>query len=198
MFLPEESHRQRNLAGYSPYGHRVRHSWGLSTHARIWLDFRSGKSMQTGELCRLSARTLQYLDRGGTSKGNLQGMASRVGGKPTTGGFQEQVKKKAGFCFWNYTKPPQPCTENNCKSWTQFKKQLFEGTGEQREASGKCMLAWRRGDRELCEEGSISLACRQKLNPIHAVHPVAVRASSGKLVLFSWGKVKLTKVKGRG
>ena len=131
--------------GYSPYGHRVGHSWGLNTHAQIWLDFRSRKSMQTGELCRLSARTLQYLDRGGTSKGNLQGTASRVGGKPTTGGFQEQVKKKAGFCFWNYTKPPQPCTENNCKSWTQFKKQLFEGTGEQREASGKCMEKGRQG-----------------------------------------------------
>ena len=25
VFLPEESHRQRSLAGYSPRGHRVRH-----------------------------------------------------------------------------------------------------------------------------------------------------------------------------
>ena len=156
-------------------------------HARIWLGFWPRKSMQIGELCRRSSRTRQYLDMGGTSKGNSEGTASRVGGKATTGGFQEQVKKKAGFCFWNYTKPPQPCTENNCKSWTQFKKQLFEGTGEQREASGECMLAWRRGDRELCEAVSISLACRQKLNPVHAVHPVAVRASSGKLV-FSVGE----------
>ena len=25
VFLPEESHRQRSLAGYSPWDHRVRH-----------------------------------------------------------------------------------------------------------------------------------------------------------------------------
>lgn len=59
------------------------------------------------------------------------------------------------------------------------------------------MLAWRRGDRELCKQVSISLAFSLKLNPIYAVRPVAARASRGKLVL-SWGKVKLTKVKGIG
>ena len=60
------------------------------------------------------------------------------------------------------------------------------------------MLAWRRGDRELCKQVSISLAFSLKLNPIYAVHPVAARASRGKLVLLSCGKVKLTKVKGMG
>ena len=27
VFLPGESHRQRSLVGYSPWGHRVRHEW---------------------------------------------------------------------------------------------------------------------------------------------------------------------------
>ena len=27
VFLPEKSHRQRSLVGYSPQGHRVRHDW---------------------------------------------------------------------------------------------------------------------------------------------------------------------------
>ena len=32
VFLPGESHRQRSLVGYSPWGRRVRHDWVTNTH----------------------------------------------------------------------------------------------------------------------------------------------------------------------
>ena len=32
VFLPAESHRERSLAGYSPWGHRVRHDWSDLAH----------------------------------------------------------------------------------------------------------------------------------------------------------------------
>ena len=37
-FLPGESHGQRSLAGYSPWGHRVRHSWAHSQPSSTSLE----------------------------------------------------------------------------------------------------------------------------------------------------------------
>ena len=38
VFLPGESHGQKSLAGYSPWGHTVRYEYGLSgsRHARMY------------------------------------------------------------------------------------------------------------------------------------------------------------------
>ena len=36
VFLPEESHGQRNLASYSPWGHRVGHDWTTNTLLHFW------------------------------------------------------------------------------------------------------------------------------------------------------------------
>ena len=37
VFLPGESHEQRSLAGYSPWGHKVRHNWA-TVHSYILLQ----------------------------------------------------------------------------------------------------------------------------------------------------------------
>ena len=39
VFLPEKSHGQRNLAGYSPKGCIVRHGWGIQQQQLIWRNW---------------------------------------------------------------------------------------------------------------------------------------------------------------
>ena len=39
-FLPEKSHKQKSLAGYSPKCHRVRHDW-VTKHAHYWFNQKS-------------------------------------------------------------------------------------------------------------------------------------------------------------
>ena len=38
VFLPRESHGQRNLVGYSPWGRRVGHGWSSLAHMHAWVD----------------------------------------------------------------------------------------------------------------------------------------------------------------
>ena len=38
VFMPGESHGQRNLAGYSPWGHRVRRDWVTNTFTLLLPD----------------------------------------------------------------------------------------------------------------------------------------------------------------
>ena len=38
VFLPGETHGQRSLAGYSPWGYRVRHNWSTVTHSLLFLS----------------------------------------------------------------------------------------------------------------------------------------------------------------
>ena len=42
LFLPEESHGQRILMGYSPWHHRVRHDWSNLARMHLFMSFRSG------------------------------------------------------------------------------------------------------------------------------------------------------------
>ena len=37
VFLPGESHGQKSLAGYSPWGCRVGHNWSNLTHMLLWI-----------------------------------------------------------------------------------------------------------------------------------------------------------------
>ena len=39
VFLPEESHRQRNLVGYSPWGHTESDTTEVTKHARMQCVF---------------------------------------------------------------------------------------------------------------------------------------------------------------
>ena len=63
VFLPEESHRQRSLAGYSPQGHAVGHAWsalvGEGNGTPLQHSFLPGESQGQGSLvgCRLWGRT---------------------------------------------------------------------------------------------------------------------------------------------
>ena len=45
VFLPGESHRQRSLAGYSPWGHRAGHDWRDLAHMQhtAWFFFQKEK-----------------------------------------------------------------------------------------------------------------------------------------------------------
>ena len=78
--------------------------------------------MQIGELCRLSARTLQYLDRGGTSKGNIRD--SKQGRRKTHNRRLPRTGKKRRQVFvsgtiLNLPNPAQKTTakaEHNLKS----------------------------------------------------------------------------------
>ena len=53
VFLPGESHGQRSLESYSPWGHRVRHNWATDTFIppqRVCLD-RNGRNHLAGTVC---------------------------------------------------------------------------------------------------------------------------------------------------
>ena len=39
VFLPGESHGQRSLAGYNPWGCRAGHDWATNTHTHIYICF---------------------------------------------------------------------------------------------------------------------------------------------------------------
>lgn len=78
---------------------------------------------------------------GGTSKGNSEGTASRVGGKTTTGGFQEQVKKKAGFVSGTILNPPNPAQKTTAKAEPNLKSNYLKALESKEKLVGStCLL----------------------------------------------------------
>ena len=71
VFLPEESHGQRSLAGYSPWGHRVLNNWiHTHTHNRLshkgsliwfdWLSYQAIKIVSTERGLRKKVQEVQF------------------------------------------------------------------------------------------------------------------------------------------
>ena len=61
VFLPGKSHGQRNLAGYSPRGHTVGHSWSDLAHACAEVNLGRIDILTTWSQCRWTLHWTNYL-----------------------------------------------------------------------------------------------------------------------------------------
>ena len=65
VFLPEEFHGQRNLEGYSPWGHKVRHNWVTKKHTHIIGLWATEQKMETENPCYKKNKFINSLKRKG-------------------------------------------------------------------------------------------------------------------------------------